>query len=331
MARLLNLSLLLLASTPTAHAFQPLNPTAPTTAQRNVIHSDIIIAAYAKSSNVDEDYSQPNLNNNSQAPRSRRQLFRQDLPAALLATGALFISSAQPANALVKGNAPPAGVKPGGSNKVKCTNVEECMEQAERKEQSERELADTARVPLKRTKGGVIYRDEVEGTGATAKDGDDVKVYFKVLKLGKRSYDGLSGEGTVVFSRGYGFEDDEKKPGDKSFQTTIGAFSTITALNEGLPGMQVGGIRRIVVLPQKGWRKPTAMCDGGPGGEGQGGELKTDYVVVPTATMVEQEACFDTNRQPFPATFAQQRRMAQRFDQSLILEVELAAVSSSSQ
>jgi len=169
----------------------------------------------------------------------------------------------------------------------------------------------------------------VELAGPAVKDGDEVALYFKVLKLGKRSYDGLSGEGTVVFSRGYGFEDDEKKPGDKSFITTVGAFSNIAALNEAVIGMKVGGIRRIGVQPAKGWRKPTAVCDGGPGGQGRGGDLKTDYVIVPTATMVEQEACFDTSRQPFPATYAQQRRMAQRFDQSLIMEVELSSITPS--
>ena len=63
------------------------------------------------------------------------------------------------------------------------------------------------------------------------------------------------------------------------------------------------------------------------GGSGTGGELKTDYVVVPTATMVEQEACFDKTKLPFPTTYAQERRMAQRFDQSLIVEVQLVNVS----
>ena len=33
-------------------------------------------------------------------------------------------------------------------------------------------------------------------------NGDEVMIRYKVLKLGKRSYDGLSGEGTVIFSRG---------------------------------------------------------------------------------------------------------------------------------
>lgn len=44
---------------------------------------------------------------------------------------------------------------------------------------------------------------------------------------------------------------------------------------------------------------------------------------VPTATMVATETCFDKSKLPFPERFDQQRRMAQRFDQSLIMEVEL--------
>lgn len=100
---------------------------------------------------------------------------------------------------------------------------------------------------------------------------------YKVLKLGKRSFDGLSGEGTVVFSRGYGLEDDEKKPGDKTFITTLGSPINIIALNEAVMGMQPGGVRRLAVFPAKGWRKPGAACDGGPGGQGAGGELRTDY------------------------------------------------------
>ena len=92
---------------------------------------------------------------------------------------------------------------------------------------------------------------------------------------------------------GYGLEDDEKKPGDTSFITTLGSSSLIAALSDGVPGMAPGSIRRISILPQMGWRLPGKQCDGGPGGSGAGGELKTDYVVVPTATMVNEEACFD--------------------------------------
>jgi len=83
--------------------------------------------------------------------------------------------------------------------------------------------------------------------------------------LGKRSYDGLSGEGTVVFSRGYALEDDEKVPGDKLFKFQIGDNQVIKALNEAVVGMAVGGTRRISITPQNGWEKNTRACDGGPG------------------------------------------------------------------
>mmetsp|Transcript_18761 Transcript_18761/g.40635 ORF Transcript_18761/g.40635 Transcript_18761/m.40635 type:complete len:153 (+) Transcript_18761:1439-1897(+) len=151
-------------------------------------------------------------------------------------------------------------------------------------------------------------------------------MHYRVLKIGKRSYDGLSGEGTVVFSRGYALEDDEKTPGDHSFKFTLGDSQVIKALDDAVPGMAVGGTRRISITPQNGWEKNTKLCDGGPGGSGAGGELKTDYVVVPTATMVDQEGCFDKTKLPFPTTYAQERRMAQRFDQSLIMEVQLVNV-----
>jgi hypothetical protein len=89
---------------------------------------------------------------------------------------------------------------------------------AEQRDQERREEQELGAIPSKRTAGGVRYMDIEDGsfittttttttttTGTTSgevKEGDDVSVYFKVLKLGKRSYDGLSGEGTVVFSRG---------------------------------------------------------------------------------------------------------------------------------
>lgn len=183
--------------------------------------------------------------------------------------------------------------------------------------------------PPKVASGGSRYRDIVDGPedSAIAKNGDDISIRYKVLKLGKRSYDGLSGEATVVFSRGYFLEDDEEKGSQmKTFPFKLGDNSVISALNDGVPGMKVGSTRRIGILPQMGWEKVGQACDGGPGGNGSGGELKTDYVIVPTATMVATEACFDKTKLPFPSTYAEQRRMAQRFDQSLIIEVELLKI-----
>jgi hypothetical protein len=134
----------------------------------------------------------------------------------------------------------------------------------------------------------------------------------------------LTNYGRII---GYGYEDDETAPGAKSFTTTVGNYQNIAALNDALLGMKVGGLRRFAITPQKGWERPTKLCDGGPGGSGAGGDLKTDYVVVPTATMVSTESCFDQTKIPFPVSYAEQRRMAQRFDQSLIMEVQVVSVA----
>jgi len=258
---------------------------------------------------------------------------------ASLSLSSVFYFSPSRADALVKGVAPPP--KKSVGEKLKCTNVEECQDMAEKRDDLRAQEEAGGPPPLV-TKGGVKYRDisspddgdnvkvvDDDSTNTniiSAQEGDDVSIYFKVLKLGKRSYDGLSGEGTVVFSRGYGLEDDEDKPAQKSFSTFIGSTSNIPALNEALVGMKLNGLRRFAILPQKGWERQTKACDGGPGGGGAGGDIRTDYVVVPTATMVQQEVCLDNTKLPFPSTYAQQRRMAQRFDQSLIMEVQLVSI-----
>jgi FKBP-type peptidyl-prolyl cis-trans isomerase len=190
-----------------------------------------------------------------------------------------------PAHALVKGNAPPPKKKQGERS---CTNVEECQQLAEEKEAAEREAAADQSEPPSVTQLGTRYKDvrvvPVEGgRRRAAQTGDVVELYYKVLKLGKRSYDGLSGEGTVVFSRGYGLEDDEDAPRTSSFQTILGGYNTITALNDAVVGMAAGDVRRFAVTPEAGWRKPGRACDGGPGGSGAGGDLKT-YYVRPTTT-----------------------------------------------
>jgi FKBP-type peptidyl-prolyl cis-trans isomerase len=256
---------------------------------------------------------------------------RRNILVSSSSAAALAILCAQPASALVKGVAPPPPrSKAGSGDKPKCTNVEECQALAEQREAQLRAEEEAGPPPMV-TKGGVKYRDIAAGSSdQEVQVGDEVNIYFKVLKLGKRSYDGLSGEGTVVFSRGYGLEDDEDQPGTKSFQTVVGNTANVAALNEAVVGMKLQGSRRFAILPQKGWEKATAACDGGPGGRGAGGDLRTDYVVVPTAQLVEQESCFDKNKLPFPATYAQQRRMAQRFDQSLIMEVQVVGINKDS-
>mmetsp|Transcript_27598 Transcript_27598/g.60777 ORF Transcript_27598/g.60777 Transcript_27598/m.60777 type:complete len:344 (-) Transcript_27598:65-1096(-) len=336
-------SLLLISSTATCcGAFSTVSITkhqstsTSVTSSRQQQPSLLVLGSVSNTNNNDENSSSSNEAAASAATAAaiidRRTIFST---AAVVASSMVLTTLPSPASALVKGVAPPP--KKSAGEKPKCTNVEECQAMADKRADEERAREESGPPPLV-TKTGVKYRDLETGTttvdpetgedtSVTAKDGDDVSVYFKVLKLGKRSYDGLSGEGTVVFSRGYGLEDDEDKAGQKSFRTTIGSFQNIAALNEALVGMKLKGLRRFAILPQKGWEKATAACDGGPGGGGAGGEIRTDYVVVPTATMVQQEACFDNNKIPFPSTYAEQRRMAQRFDQSLIMEVQLVSIN----
>lgn len=230
---------------------------------------------------ADDETTQQYDTTNSSTLSSRRQLLKSTMVSVPSMTALLLLQPLLPANALVKGVAPPpprskgGGGGSGGDNKPKCTNVEECQALAETREAELRATVESGPPPMV-TKSGVKYRDLEVGTGDTeVSEGDEVDLYFKVLKLGKRSYDGLSGEGTVVFSRGYGLEDDEDKPGTKSFQTLVGDTANIAALNDALVGMKMDGIRRFAILPQKGWEKATAACDGGPGGSGAGGDLKT--------------------------------------------------------
>jgi hypothetical protein len=93
-------------------------------------------------------------------------------------------------------------MRPSGG-KLKCTNVEECQAMAERKQAEESSLKIQGSPP-KVSQGGTRYIDMDIGdeSKSSVKHGDEVTIYYKVLKLGKRSYDGPSGEGTVVFSRG---------------------------------------------------------------------------------------------------------------------------------
>ena len=143
---------------------------------------------------------------------ARRSLLRS---AAAAAAAVYAAATPLPSHALVKGNAPPPKSSPPGSSpEKKCRNVEECQEQAERLAQQKLEEEMANATPPKVAPGGSRYKDIVgvadggssegeEGSAIrVAKAGDTVELRYKVLKLGKRSYDGLSGEGTVVFSRG---------------------------------------------------------------------------------------------------------------------------------
>jgi hypothetical protein len=132
---------------------------------------------------------------------SNKDLTRKNFIALSTATIASTILPS-PSSALVKGNAPPPKKKPEEGER-KCRNVEECQEMAEKQEAARQQAAlqEAEASGIKPVVvGGTKYLELESGDGVKAKEGDGVEVYFKVLKLGKRSYDGLSGEGTVCLA-----------------------------------------------------------------------------------------------------------------------------------
>lgn len=136
---------------------------------------------------------------------NRRNFFIETTTTTAAATAAATLllvttTPTPPALALVKGNAPPPKQK---KAERKCTNVDECQAMAEIRDQDRREEEDLG-PPALVTKGGTRYREISDGDGGATvvEEGNEVTLYYKILKLGKRSYDGISGEGTVVFSRG---------------------------------------------------------------------------------------------------------------------------------
>jgi hypothetical protein len=140
-----------------------------------------------------------------QFEQDQLQKGRRNLLATSTSFVGLILLSPRRSDALVKGVAPPpkiAKTTTDTNSKPKCTNVEECQAMAERREQELKEEEERL-PPPQITKEGTRFRDIQLGEGDYQVEiGDVVKMYFKVLKLGKRSYDGISGEGTVVFSRG---------------------------------------------------------------------------------------------------------------------------------
>jgi len=237
--------------------------------------------------------------------------------------GALVLGGAEPARALVKGVAPPEGYgkkkdMSTTSDGKKITNKQDALEVGR-----EREAAlfnkDGGKTIYK-TEEGDRFRDDVEGDGEEVGEGSVVSIKFRVLRLGKRSNDGLSGEASLVFSFGYG-EDDDKE--SDLLTITVGEDALIPALESAIYGMKEGGKRRISVRPERGWRRGDANC----GGRDIGKTVDVGTAIgLPGALVTETESCVDNSRVPGPKTFQAKRKLSRRFDESLLLEVEAIKV-----
>eukprot|EP00638_Chattonella_subsalsa_P005527 CAMPEP_0117758762 /NCGR_PEP_ID=MMETSP0947-20121206/15600_1 /TAXON_ID=44440 /ORGANISM="Chattonella subsalsa, Strain CCMP2191" /LENGTH=228 /DNA_ID=CAMNT_0005579069 /DNA_START=285 /DNA_END=971 /DNA_ORIENTATION=- len=219
-------------------------------------------------------------------------------------------------NALVKGSAPPEGYgrikKEEGQSKNIATAREEANLEIEREKQLEAEAGQTYTY----TASNVRYKDMVEGTGAEVKSGSTVQFRHRVLRLGKRAYDGISGEGSTIFSYGYG-EDDDKE--GATLESIVGYGKFVAAVDEAIIGMKAGGVRRVLVRPDKGWNKASVdprcapTVDLGKTGTVPGGITFT-------------EGCMDLTLLPAPIGFQAQRKFARRFDEALIAEIEIVGV-----
>ena len=100
-----------------------------------------------------------------------------------------------------------------------------CSKRIEEPPQSEFKPTDAPPLPPGPEK--LVIVDEVVGTGPEAKNGDSVKVHYTGTLLNGKQFDS---------SRG-------KEP----FPVTIGAGGVIKGWDEGLPGMKVGGKRKLTI------------------------------------------------------------------------------------
>jgi peptidylprolyl isomerase len=83
---------------------------------------------------------------------------------------------------------------------------------------------------------GLQYGEITVGTGAVVKTGDSVKVMYTGW---------LQSTGAMF--------DTSRQPGRGPFPVTIGTTQVIKGWTEGLPGMRVGGKRRLVIPPDLGY------------------------------------------------------------------------------
>jgi FKBP-type peptidyl-prolyl cis-trans isomerase FkpA len=100
------------------------------------------------------------------------------------------------------------------------------------------------------TPSGLVYEDLNVGSGATAKTGSTVQVHY-----------------TGWLTNGDKF--DSSKDRRRPFSFPLGRRHVIAGWDEGVQGMQVGGLRRLTIPPELGY-----------GARGAGG------VIPPNATLV---------------------------------------------
>jgi FKBP-type peptidyl-prolyl cis-trans isomerase len=99
------------------------------------------------------------------------------------------------------------------------------------------------------TPSGLQYEDIVEGTGATAKAGDQVQVHYTGTLTNGKQFDSSVGRSPFVFP--------------------LGAGRVIKGWDEGVAGMKVGGKRKLTIPANLGY-----------GARGAGSDIPPNSVLV---------------------------------------------------
>ena len=105
-------------------------------------------------------------------------------------------------------------------------------------------------MPSNTMPSGLVYEDITLGSGASAQSGQQVSVHYT---------------GWLVD----GAKFDSSKDRNEPFNFKLGAGNVIKGWDEGVQGMQIGGVRKLTIPPQLGY-----------GARGAGG------VIPPNATLV---------------------------------------------
>ena len=105
-------------------------------------------------------------------------------------------------------------------------------------------------MPALTSASGLVYEDIIEGSGTSAQAGQQVSVH----------YTGWLVDGTKF---------DSSKDRNDPFNFKLGAGNVIKGWDEGVQGMQIGGVRKLTIPPQLGY-----------GPRGAGG------VIPPNATLI---------------------------------------------
>ena len=105
-------------------------------------------------------------------------------------------------------------------------------------------------MPSNTTPSGLVYEDITVGNGASAQAGQQVSVHYT---------------GWLVD----GAKFDSSKDRNEPFNFKLGAGNVIKGWDEGVQGMQIGGVRKLTIPPQLGY-----------GARGAGGVIPPDATLI---------------------------------------------------